>query len=293
MPSLGRIRIERFVRKHVPVTPQTFATPAEIDAYLAGSDYDCLICGSDQVWLIYDHQGVDAPYFLGVGPETGLRRVSYAPSAGPMQSFGAFRDEVAPLLARFDALSVRDSNTGAAVADLGIGAEVTRVVDPTLIADFSPLVSGTPRRDEIVVVGKTNAAADDYIRFAAQSLGCKVRAVGTRSEAADLQRPFASPIEWLGHVGHARLVITSLFHGAAVSMALRTPFVALDCGGRAFKLEDLCGYLGVPERLLLTQDTGGYAQDPALLGMSYAALDGRLRDEARASTAFLEEAILG
>ncbi len=64
-------------------------------------------------------------------------------------------------------------------------------------------------------------AADRYIRFAAKTLGCNVRAIGSRSGAADVQRPFASPTEWLNEIAGARLVITSLFHGAAVSMALR------------------------------------------------------------------------
>lgn len=292
VPSLGKLQMDRFVARNIPVSGRVLRTPGEVDAFVDAQDHDALICGSDQVWMIYDHQGVDRPYFLGVGSNPRLRRISYAPSSGSRASFGPFSAEVAGFLGRFDALSVRDGNTAAALAEAGF-PDATRVVDPTLIADFAPLLAPRQKRDCIVVIGRMDAAADRYVRFAAGRLGCKVRAIGTRSTAADVQRPFASPTEWLNEIAGARLVITSLFHGAAVSMAMRTPFVALDCGGRAFKLEDLCGHLGVPERVLLRQDNPEYAQEESLLTMTYDTLDTRLRHEAAQGRAFLDAAIRG
>jgi hypothetical protein len=292
VPSLGKIRMQRFVRQHLPLSGPALSAPAEVDAHVDAKNYDCLICGSDQVWMIYDHQGVDRPYFLGVGKTTAARRISYAPSAGIRTSFDRFSDEVKGYLTRFDSLCVRDANTAAAVTALGLPAPV-RVLDPTLIADFTPLRRARGARADIVVVGKMDAAANRYIRFAAGRLGCKVRVIGARAEGADVQRPFAGPAEWLNEIGDARLVVTSLFHGAAVAMALRTPFVALDCGGRAFKLEDLCGYLGVPERLLLRGDKPDYDQDAALLAMDCDALAPRLDAERAQSRAYLEAAIRG
>lgn len=292
IPSLGKLRMQSFVRRHIPVSGTPLHIPEAVDAHVDSASYDVLVCGSDQVWMIFDHQGIDRPYFLGVGNAPGLRRISYAPSAGSRRSFGEFTPEAAELLGQFQNISVRDANTAAALDEAGITGAV-RVVDPTLIADFTPMLKGSPNRRDIVVVGRMDAAAERYIRFAAQKLGCKVRAIGTRCGAADVQRPFASPVEWLNEIANARLVVTSLFHGAAISMALRTPFVALDCGGRAFKLADLCGFLDVPERLLLRGEAADYAQEETLLSMEYDTLDTRLRAESERCRRFLGDAING
>lgn len=295
LPSPGRIRSQRFVRRHIPLTPRPLARAEEVDALVDSGAFDVLVCGSDQVWRIFEHQGMDRPYFLDVGTRPGVRRISYAPSAGDLASFGPFTEAVAASLARFDALSVRDANTATALAGAGF-PEATRVLDPTLIADLSPHLSARPAAaggEEIVVVGRMDAAADRYIRFAAGKLGARVRAVGTRSGAADVQRPYASPVEWLNAIAGARLVITSLFHGAALALALRRPFVALDCGGRAFKLADLCGHLGVPERLLERGEAADYARDADLLAAPGPALESRLAEEAARSRAWLKEALDG
>lgn len=295
VPSLGKMRMDSFVSRNIPLSPKVLNSPDEVDAYIGSQSYDALITGSDQVWMIFDHASVDRPYFLGVTAGKDVRRLSYAPSAGSMTSFGPYSPEVAPFLQVFDAISVRDGNTKTAVTELGIGP-ITRVVDPTLIADFKPLLrSNAPSAGtgDIIVVGKMDAAAERYIRLAAQSLGARVRAVGTRTSAADRQVPFASPADWLNAIGQARLVITSLFHGAAVSMALRRPFVALDCGGRAFKLTDLCAHFGISDRILLRRGQEDYAQDQGLLDLDYSELGPRIDKEAADSLSFLERAING
>ena len=293
VPSLGKVRMERFVQRNIPLSGDILTTHDALQAHVAGGGYDALVCGSDQVWFSLPDKAYDPAYFLDLPGPDNLRRFSYAPSAGPLQDFGPLTDRIAPALARFDAISVRDANTMAAVSKLQT-PPVTRVVDPTMIADFTPLLKGAPKRDFIAVVGRTDAAAERYIRFAADTLGLPVISFGTRCSAADRKQPFASPQEWLAAVAGARLVITSLFHGAAISLALRTPFVALDCGGRAFKLEDLCGYCGTPERLL-RRPAGqeDYVQDAALLRMEYAALEPRLQQTAEASRHYLEQAING
>lgn len=293
VPSLGKLRMEQFVRRHIPLSDQTLVTQSDVNAHVAQQGYDALACGSDQVWFSLSDKAYDPIYFLDIpGPDT-LRRFSYAPSAGPVRDFSALTQRIAPALARFDAVSVRDANTMAAVSPLDT-PPVTRVVDPTMIADFTPLLRGASKRDFIAVVGKTDAAAERYIRFAAKTLGLPAIAFGTRCGAANKSRPFANPQEWLGALAGARLVITSLFHGAAISLALRTPFVALDCGGRAFKLEDLCDYCTIPERLLQRTDgQDDYVQDATLLNMDYASLQAHLTQTADASRQYLSEAING
>lgn len=292
IPSLGKMRMDRFVRREIPLTGAPLTTFDALTAHIAQTPYDALVCGSDQVWFTPGTQTFNPAYFLDF-PDSTARKLSYAPSSGPDQDFGPLTDQIAPALTRFDAVSVRDRNTMAAVNTLGIDP-ITRVVDPTLIADFSSLTQPRKGGEFIAVLGKMDAAADRYIRFAAAELGLPVIAFGTRCNGADTNRPYASPGDWLNAISQARLVITSLFHGAAISLSLRTPFVALDCGGRAFKLEDLCDYLTVPERLLIRADGApDYAQDPDLLAMDYAPIEDRLRQTAEDSRTYLKEAVDG
>lgn len=292
VPSLGKLRADWFVRRHIPLSPRRMTTRAELETYCSNAPYDALLCGSDQVWLAPENRPLEPAYFLDLPVLPTVRRASYAPSSGPLREFGVHSDRVASALTRFNAISVRDSNTMAAVEALGAG-HVTRVVDPTMIADFTPLLSDRSRADYIAVVGKTDVAAERYIRFAAKTLDLPVIAFGTRCKAADHSRPFVDPKEWLNGLAGARLVITSLFHGAAISLALRRPFISLDCGGRAFKLEDLCTHCGIPERLLVRGSARDYLQETALLEMDYTTLANHLETLATDSRTYLREALDG
>jgi len=293
VPSIGHWKMSRFVERQLPLSPAVLPTRQDVDAYVRSRNIDKLVCGSDQVWMVDGRLGLDATYFLGVGGDAVKKRVSYAPSCGSMKSFGANAEEARDLLSRFSAISVRDETTRGAVEALGIEVS-TRVVDPTLLTDFGALLGGSTRRrarrEYLAVVGKTNPAAERFAHWAAKRLGVEVVGVGTRLTGAD-SKPFVGPREWLEYIAGARFVVTSLFHGAAVSLSLRRPFVAVDSAGRSFKLTDLFRFLEIEERFLEPDSAGSYPNAENLLEMSYAELGPRIQRRVDESMTFLKGAL--
>jgi len=287
VPSLGHWKMRWFVTRNLPMSEGPLRTVEELDAFVRRSSFDALVCGSDQVWMTYGSDPLDKAYFLGVGPTTGMRRISYAPSSGPLNSFGPHKSEAHALLANFQALSARDPNTQAAVVDAGL-PEPQRVVDPTLLANFEPLVQGGS--PTVTVLGPVDDATSELALRAARRLGVPLVAVGTRCRLADAQKPFASPSEWVTHIARARLVITSLFHGAAVSLSCRSPFLAVGAGGRAFKLEQLCAQFDIAERLLQKKDDR-YELEDWMLDLDYSVLGPKVDQAIASSTDYLRGAV--
>lgn len=290
-PSLGRWRMKRFMHQNLPLSP-TVRTPAEVDALVRDGRYDTLVCGSDQVWLIDGVLPFDRTYFLGVGEGQPLRRISYAPSCGNIDSFGDDAKEVGRLLRDLDHVSVRDENAMRLVTQLGI-SDAQQVVDPSLIADLDPLVGPNPHhRKYIAVVGGMNPAAGRLVEAISTRRQLDVVAVGTRCSAAHCEKRFINPGEWVNWIAHAEGVVTSLFHGAAVSIALRRPFLAIDAGGRAFKLTDLLGRFNL-ESHFVSQCDGEYPGDDGWLDLNYSESGEVIQSAVEQSRLFLRKALDG
>lgn len=291
IPSLGRWRGHRFMEAQLPLS-RTVRTPAQVDGLVESGRYDQLVCGSDQVWLKDNYRGFDRTYFLGVGKGVAVRRVSYAPSCGNLKSYGSDEDLARRLIGGLDAISVRDENTMNLVRALGI-EDAVRVVDPSLLADFDELIGNRPlKQDYIAVTGPMNMATDQLIARLATRSQLTVLSVGTHCAAANHEKRYVHAGEWVNCLAHARMVITSLFHGAAVSIALRKPFIAVDTAGRAFKLTDLLGRFGMPERFVSVNGETNQLAD-RLIEMNYDPFEAAIRADVRTSMDYLKKALDG
>ena len=291
VPSPGRWRMNRFMLNNLPLSP-TVRSAEEADKLIDTGRYDRLVCGSDQVWLKDPYLGFDRVFFLGVGETADVRRFSYAPSCGNLESYGEDTETARRLIGNLDAISVRDANTMAIVNSLGF-SDVPRVVDPSLLADFDPLIGPKPfSHDYIVVTGRLNSAGEKMIRQYADLAKLKVVAAGTQCSTADINKKYTHAGEWVNLIKHAKLVITSLFHGAAVSVNLRKPFIAVDAAGRAFKLTDLLGRFSMTERFVPIEN-GEYPINPDLMDIDYSAAEPLLQADIASSRAYLKGALDG
>lgn len=292
VPSLGRLRMRRFMEANLPLTPILRSTQ-EVADYVNTRRFDCVVCGSDQIWMMDSFLGLDRTYYLDVGDATKTRRVSYAASCGSMHSYGEHGEEVKQLLSRFHGISVRDENTLRILCSLGI-TQVTHVVDPTLLADFQTFVT-RPRvaGDYIAVAGDMDAMACRLVRNIADRLKVEVVAIGTRCSTADREKRFVNPGEWASYLANARFVVTSLFHGTALAIRFHKPFIALGTAGRAFKVVDLLKRFGLERRWLENNPEGGYLLRPDLLELDYSAVEKRLCHSVNTSLEYLRGALRG
>lgn len=206
--------------------------------------YDAIVCGSDELWNFGNYRGYMAPYILDFAVRPNVRKISYAASIGSYKPSPEMRDKMKKALMDFSAILVRDPTTLAFANELGF--EAKRVVDPTFLADLDPI--RPPIDDYIMMSGVMKTAQVTQALEAARSLGLRVVTVGVRYPGhAELHVP-ATPREWIGYVKYARHHITSLFHGAALSLKYETPFCVFRTLGKEQKILSLLDWMGEPSR---------------------------------------------
>ena len=222
-----------FISNHVHLTNDCYSLPEELKT-LDGK-YDIYIAGSDQVWntKCYDF---DDSYFLDF--VTKGRKIAYATSLGATNIIESSCDKIkyTKLLDDFSMLSVREKNAQLLLQTI-TDKPIELLLDPTLLlskSDWDALAG-----DEPLIKGK-------YIFYYAFSYAKNPnRIVKTLSEkykmpvyivdanAWALRRKFMygfklapqfGPIAFLNLIKYSELVLTTSFHGTALSVVMEKKF---------------------------------------------------------------------
>lgn len=291
IPSIGTWRRRQFMRDNLPLSKK-LTKREEVAEYVDWKQFDCIVCGSDQIWMKDKFLGFDPTYFLDVGESWTGRKISYAPSCGDMEEFGEHEGTARILLNKFQRLSVRDKNALNILTKLGLD-HISLVVDPTLLVDFDSFLKLSPgiKGDYLAVVGPMDVASEEIVRDLANRLGLKVLALGTRCKGADIEKRFVGPGQWVQHIAHARFVVTSLFHGTMFSLRFEKPFLAVGAAGRSHKIADALDRFCISDRLLNQKKNGKYCLTDKNLEMDYRECQKVLQKEIDRSKKFLSEAI--
>lgn len=215
-------------------------------------DGDLAVIGSDEVFSL--EIGVN-PFLYG----NGLRAkhvISYAGSFGPTTYEDIQKQNqqamISAGLRHMDAISVRDQNSQDIISRL-IGTKVELVCDPVILygyenemRSFSP-----PMKDYILIYAydKNLNAASEYepIKAYAAKQGLRVVSVGFYHKWCKSVN--AEPIELLGWIRNAKLIVTDTFHGAVMSIICNTP-AAVKLRGNQNKLQFLLAEYGLTERIV-------------------------------------------
>lgn len=246
--AVTRWRFRHFRECHVPLSPRKYWTAGDLEH--SPPAYDCLICGSDQVWNTASFRGFDSTFFLGfLSRAASTRRVSYGATFGHTEDLGANREPIADLLSRFHRLSVRDLRSQDLVRGL-TGRTAVHVLDPSFLADYGPI---TPEP----IVGKPYIAAycfwqNDLFLHAVRTARQRLKMPSFSVRGAFPETPLlrsAGPLEWLSLMRHAEFVCTDSFHGICFALVNRKNFVALPIPRGQSRLEDILRTVGLSERL--------------------------------------------
>ena len=147
---------------------------------------------------------------------------------------------------------MRDQNSQDIISRL-IGTKVELVCDPVILygyenemRSFSP-----PMKDYILIYAydKNLNAASEYepIKAYAAKQGLRVVSVGFYHKWCKSVN--AEPIELLGWIRNAKLIVTDTFHGAVMSIICNTP-AAVKLRGNQNKLQFLLAEYGLTERIV-------------------------------------------
>ena len=288
------VRFVDFARKHkafgnalkcFSLTPYT-RNPAE----LLDLHFPRVVVGSDIVWNYHLH-GCESPFFGAVNAD---RLIAYAPSFGWASLSDPPPKALAQRIDRFDAISVRDTNSQEIVKAL-TGRDVPIVLDPTFLRNYDgdevcPRGHVLEKPYMLVYAFDLTMDVAAQIRRFADSRNLTVIGVGYRlaNNPCDHMLMGTSPFEFLWAVKHADAIFTNTFHGSIFSIKYAKAFaVAMGPSVRP-KLEPLLRRMGLTGRVLepnlelgriLTTDE------------DFVTAHARLASEADRSASWLREAL--
>lgn len=224
---------------------------------------DVLVIGSDEVFnCVQSNSNVGfSPELFGQG-QHAKKVISYAASFGNTTlkkiEKCQVKEKVGGWLKKFDALSVRDANSGSIVKNL-TGIEPEYHLDPVLMYDFvgkcRQIPTSIPEKDYIIVYGYSGRLTDlecKRIRLYADSKELKVLCIGGVQNCCD-KFVDCNPFEVIAYFQNAQAVVTDTFHGTILSVITHRTFASIvrSSGyGNAEKLTDLLQRLMLTDRIL-------------------------------------------
>lgn len=196
-------------------------------------NYDAIIVGSDQVWSSFVRNKLT--YFGDWSPKYTGCLISYAACATNDRYPIVRKKFIGKLLARFDAISVRDKMTSEIVSKL-TGYSPTIVQDPTILYDFNNIEISTPIISNpyifVYVLGKEiNGTIKHALELMRNYMKCNLKIIasniyGESCVYADKTLTSLSPYEWLNLVKHAQIVFTDSFHASVFAMKFRANLIS-------------------------------------------------------------------
>lgn len=226
---------------------------------------DCLVIGSDEVFnCIQKNSNVGYSTELFGKGNHAKKLITYAASFGntTLKKLEEYQkvDEVGRLLKTFDAISVRDANSGIIVEQL-TGKEPVYNLDPVLVYDYMNLCDKIPQSETTekylilyAYTGRISGNEADWISAYAKKRNLKVYAIGGIQKCAD-RFIDCSPFEVLTYFKNAEEIITDTFHGSIFSIITHRPFATIirksvgDSYGNEEKLRDLLKRLELSSRM--------------------------------------------
>lgn len=269
--------------------------PAELPAL--ADDFDCIACGSDQIWA---PNALNTVYMADFADGSTTRKISYAASIGLNTIDETLQETYRKLLADFHAISVREE-TGRLLLQEVCGLESTVVLDPTLLLDASHYrkmmrkVPGVRAPFLFCYFLNRDHSYRQRVEAYAKARGLTVCGFSARKEDREWMRTMEhlGPREFLWLIEHSQAVFTDSYHGTIFSLLLHKEFFTLErfsnqdpiCqNSRIYQLD---AWFGIGGRILSSD-----ALPEGCSPLDYEEIDLRLLRAREASRNYLMEALL-
>ncbi|MBQ3186929.1 MAG: polysaccharide pyruvyl transferase family protein [Alistipes sp.] len=224
---------EQFEQKQLHICPMT-SIP----------ELDILVFGSDQIWNIGITDGDFDDMYLGEGRIfKGKKLVAYAASAGHVDVLKNDQ-KLIDALGGFAAVAVREKSLSSHL-EQRLNKSIPVVLDPVLLAGkehFLPLIGTRPKRAPYLLTFQLGGdfRVSQIGRQMAKEKGLQY--VEIRSSAESLNRDILtslSPSEVLTYFKYADYIVTSSFHGTALSILFEKSFNVVSIDVRTDERADM------------------------------------------------------
>ena len=253
--DIRRSRFSKFRRNYLKTSTKRYLSNTDIKESI--KNYDAFVTGSDQVWNPYLSNN-DNSYFLDFVSVTKTK-ISYAASFGLSKIPVEVKKEYALLINRFNSVSVRESEGKEIIKEL-IGRDSELVLDPTFLLtgenwlDIANPVSISGPYILCFVIMADPPGFMDFCHYLKKITGYKIIRVVNPKYKLDFSLKIiasAGPLEFLGLMKNASIVVTNSFHGTAFSIIFKKPFYTfLYNNDRDIRLKEITQKLGLSDRLI-------------------------------------------
>lgn len=259
---LRKKRFNEFWKSHL-----CFSLPvSKIDKPL---DYDVYISGSDQIWNPNITKKLDKMFFLDFPVKRGAIKMSYAASS-ESKFYGMYRrfgKELASFLNGIDAISVREDALKSCLAEY-TNKPISVCVDPTFLLSKEKYLELciSPVEHDYVLVYHLFYSQESIILAEKIALekGLKVIEVHAGYVSRDdkvRHKQDLGPGELLGYINSASVIVTTSFHGLALSILLEKDVWVINTGANT-RLKELLAATGLDNRIVsLASECGGESID--------------------------------
>lgn len=239
-------------------------TPKKLSKIINTFDY--LILGSDQIW----NEKFNGSETLWLGDFNNFKGkiIIYAASSGNHEFSNPFKEKLKEMLPQYKSISVRESSLIPTLKTLiNQNIKIETVLDPTLMVNpqvwnkFRTLI----KKGKYILCYQARKS-DDVFRIArslSESLDAKIISVDLwdNSFQNDIKNVIASPDEFITLIQNATCVITTSFHGTALSIICNTPFYALKLNdGADGRIEHLLKLIGLEKRMIDKSSTPQFSE---------------------------------
>ena len=263
---------------------------------------DCLVIGSDEVFnCIQKNSNVGYSLELFGKNNNAKKLITYAASFGntTLEKLEKYKKEkeIGTLLKKFDAISVRDTNSGTIVKLLSGNAPIYNL-DPVLTYDYIGCCDKIPQiktNDKYLILyaysGRISDDEAEWIEKYAYKRNMKIYAIGGIQKCEDYFID-CSPFEVLGYFQNAEEVITDTFHGSIFSIITHRPFTTIvrksvgDSYGNEEKITDLLNRLGLNDRMTASIENAEYINKKQI---DYIKIDNFLQKQRAIAKEYLKK----
>ncbi|MDR2408630.1 MAG: polysaccharide pyruvyl transferase family protein [Bacteroidales bacterium] len=257
-------------------------------------NFDLYILGSDQIWNYKITNGFDGVYFGDFRRNSASKLISYAASMELLSLSELQQEYIKTKLEQLDGISVRESSLAELLQPL-TGKTIFTTLDPVFLIDSHQWDTITRRKiatKKYVLIYQVwhNKGSIRIAAIIASQLGAEIIEVpGNNISTWHVKKNHIqcmSPFDFVGLIRYASCVITTSFHGTALSIVFNRPFYAIKPDDRKNnRVTEILGKLELSGRYISGND------DPQFSGIDYTEINRRLAVLRNKSVSFIRDAM--
>lgn len=258
--------------------------------------YDCIICGSDQIWNLSQDDAPAANLIFYLNFPKKQRRISYAASFGKwVKEAPQYENLFLPWLKQFDAISVREISGVEYVRSKGLNCTLT--LDPTVLLDaedYEPICASRLIKEKYILMFGWNTNKDliEVAKSASKKLGLPLYNIvpPPRAMFCGIPRKLdVGPCEFLSMIKHAEFIVTNSFHGTAFATTFERPYVSVVTGKADTRMYSLLTQLGLSDHLVTKENVN----IEKMLATNFTTVKEKKEELRQSSFDFLKSALQG